>query len=133
MAAWDAPSREVCTIRRPRTNTPLQALVTLNDPTHIEAAQGLGRRLLSRDETDRKRLAFGYTLVRNRPASGEVVAALEKLLDHARQYYREHADEAEAFATDPLGDLPKGMNVAEAAAWTVVGNTLLNLDGVMSK
>ncbi len=133
MATWDAPSRELCTLRRPRTNTPLQALVTLNDPSYVEAAQGLGRRLLARNEPDRVRLARGYLLVRNRPASDDITTALASLLTHARQYYQEHATEAEAFATDPLGPVPAGVDVSEAAAWTVVANTLLNLDGIMSK
>ena len=58
MSAFDAPNREVCSIRRNRTNTPMQALVTLNDPVFVEAAQALGRMTLKRDGSLRDRLRF---------------------------------------------------------------------------
>jgi hypothetical protein len=64
MATFDAPSREVCTVRRPRTNTPLQALVTLNDPVYVEAAQALGRRMVREGgTTSPDRAARGFRLV----------------------------------------------------------------------
>ena len=133
MAAWDAPSREVCTIRRSRTNTPLQAFVTLNDPVYVEAAQALGRRLLGRSGSDAQRLAYGYLLVRQRRATPAALQPLQELLNTARRYYAAHEGEARTWATDPLGPLPREIAPAEAAAWTVIGNTLLNLDGIMSK
>ncbi len=133
MAVWDAPSREVCTLRRSRTNTPLQALVTLNDPVFVEAAQAFARRLLSLPGSDRQRLETGYLMARNRPAPPASVNALAGLLQTARREFRNDPDSARAFATDPLGPLSGNLTVEEAAAWTVVANTLLNLDGVMSK
>ena len=65
MAQFDAPNREVCTVRRIRTNTPLQALVTLNDPVYVEAAQSLARRMMRRDaRQSRIEFAFRQCLIR---------------------------------------------------------------------
>ncbi len=68
MMAFDAPERSVCSMRRIRTNTPLQALVTLNDPAFVEAAQSLGRRILSRGgDSTAARAVHGFRLVLLRP------------------------------------------------------------------
>ncbi|MGL4460658.1 MAG: DUF1553 domain-containing protein, partial [Planctomycetia bacterium] len=134
MAAFDAPSRENCTIRRIRTNTPLQAFVTLNDPVYVEAAQGLGRRLLKEGgSTAADRAAFGLRLCTGRPATDAQVTALVKLVDAQLARYRGDLEAAKSAATQPLGPLPAGVDPAEAAAWTVVANVLLNLDGVLTK
>lgn len=134
MATFDAPSRETCSVRRIRTNTPLQALVTLNDPVYVEAAQSLARRIL-RDggsSTD-ERIRYALRLCTCREPQAEQVAALTKLFDDELQHYRNDAKAAEKLATAPLGSLPEGMNTAEAAAWTVVANVLLNLDAVLTR
>lgn len=132
MATFDAPSREVCTLDRGRTNTPLQALVTLNDPVFVEAAQALARRSFRElDEvTDGERLTWAFRRVLLRPPLAEEVDALQSLLDKMRQRYSEQPEEATKLATDPLGPVPPefGVPVTELAAWTVVGNVLLNLD-----
>src|SRR5207245_4579017 len=68
MVTFDAPSRNVCTVTRPRTNTPLQALVTLNDPVYVEAAQALGRRMVKDGgATLKSKLQFGFRLSLSRP------------------------------------------------------------------
>jgi hypothetical protein len=134
MTTFDAPSRETCTVRRVRTNTPLQAFVTLNDPVFVEAAQGLARRIMKEGGASAEdRARFGLRLVLARPASAEQVKQVVALLTEEREHYRTDAKEALALATEPLGPLPKGIDATEAAAWTVVANVLLNLDGVMSK
>lgn len=134
MATFDAPSRESCTFRRLPTNTPLQAYVTLNDPVYVEAAQALGRRLV-RDggATVEERIRFGLKLVLSRPADKAQVAALKELFESELAHYRNAEKEALKLATEPLGVLPEGLSAAEAAAWTVVANVLLNLDGVLTK
>jgi len=133
MATFDAPNREVCTLRRVRTNTPLQALVTLNDPVYIEAAQALARRIAaSSDSTaDRIRFAFEACLARQpHEAESERIAAL---YEQALADFTADAAAAKKLATEPLGPAPDGANLAELAAWTVVSNVLLNLDEMLMK
>ena len=134
MTTFDAPSREVCTLRRQPTNTPLQAFVTLNDPVYVEAAQALARRIVREGGTDgRARLSYGIQLCLARPPRAEQVDTLLELLKSESDFYRNNPAEAERLATEPLGPVPKEMNPAELAAWTVVANVLLNLDGVLTK
>jgi hypothetical protein len=120
---FDAPSREVCTARRLATNTPLQALVTMNDPVYIEAAQGLATMLL-RDGGDdiSARLRFGYRLVSQSEANATTIEILQNLYDAAVSDYRKSPQEAKV-----LGES------AEAAALVLVANALLNLDAALTK
>jgi hypothetical protein len=134
LAAFDAPSREICAIRRIRTNTPLQAFVTLNDPVFVEASQSLARRIV-RDSgpTVADRARFGLTLCLGRPPRPEQVVQIRQLFEAELTHYRRDPSGARTLATNPLGPLPAGMDAAELAAWTVVANVLLNLDGVLTK
>ena len=133
MAQFDAPNREVCTVRRIRTNTPLQALVTLNDPVYVEAAQSLGRRMIAASGSSADRIQFAFRNCLIRDAKDAEVKRLTKLADEAQKYFASETEKAKQMATDPLGDLPKDSDVAEHAAWTVVGNVILNLDEVFMK
>ncbi len=128
MATFDAPNREVCALRRTRTNTPLQALVTLNDPVYIEAAQALARRVLAEPGSLDERLeaALSQTLVR--PIDAEELAVLRRLFEQASEALRDQPDQAKALATEPIGPAPDGSDLVELAAWTVVANAILNLD-----
>ncbi len=134
MAAFDAPSREVCTLRRIQTSTPLQAFVMLNDPVYLECAQGLARRMMTEGgTTPESRAGFGVKLCLARPATENQVANLVDLYRGELARYQSDRAAAMKSATEPIGALPAGMDVAEAASWTVVANVLLNLDGVLSK
>jgi hypothetical protein len=134
MAAFDAPSRELCTVRRTRTNTPLQAFVTLNDPAFVEASQALARRILKEGgPTPAARAEYALRLALCRPPSPDQVRQITSLSATERAHYAAKPDEAKALATDPLGPLPDGLDPADAAAWTVVANVLLNLDGVLTR
>jgi hypothetical protein len=134
MATFDAPSRENCTVRRLPTNTPLQAFVTLNDPAFVEMAQALGRRIVANGgATVADRVRYGLKLAMCRPPTDAQVQALMSLYEKELAHYRADADAAKKLATEPLGALPEGLEAAEAAAWTVIGNVLLNLDGVLTK
>jgi len=134
MATFDAPSRETCTLRRTPTNTPLQALVMLNDPVYVEAAQALARRIVREGgDTIETRAAFGLKLCLARTPHVEQIQEIGTLVQLELDRYRRDAGAAKQIATDPLGPAPDGMDLSELAAWTVVGNVLLNLDGVMSK
>jgi hypothetical protein len=133
MATFGAPNREVCTVRRGRTNTPLQALVTLNDPVYVEAAQALGRRMAAHqgDLAAKLKEGFRLTLSRN-PKEGEL-ARLVKLYEQTRTRYAADEKLAQQMATNPIGPIPAGGNVVDLATLTVVGNVLLNLDETLMK
>ena len=133
-AAFDAPSRDVCTAKRSRTNTPLQAFVTLNDTAFFEAAQMLGRRILTEGgpELDDK-LSHGMWLALQREPSKIELDALREVYTQSLADYRENPEAAMQAAVGPSPALPDGMDPAEAAAMTLVGNVLLNLDELINK
>ena len=109
MATFDAPSRELCLMRRVRTNTPLQAFVCLNDPVYVEAAQALARRIASEGGSclsDRAR--FGLKLCLGRPPSSAQVDVLVRLWETEQDHYQQDEVAAGQLATDPLGPLPEG-------------------------
>ncbi len=134
MLTFDAPSREVCTVRRIRTNTPLQALVTLNDPVYIEAAQALARRVLKKTKVSGEtRLKFALESVLIRQASSREIDLLKGHLKRRLDFYHDHPEDALAMATDPIGELPATIGTAEAAAWTSVCNVILNLDEALTR
>lgn len=135
MATFDVNSREVCEIRRSATNTPLQALVTLNDPVFVEAAQALARRIaLHSNRSNPNSIAeygFRLCLIRKptQPELDRIVALFKKTRDH----FAEHPEDAAMLATDPLNPPPPGTDLVELAAWTTVANVLLNLDEMLLK
>jgi hypothetical protein len=135
MATFDAPSREVCTLRRNRSNTPLQALVTLNDPVHIEAAQGLARRLVAAGDSPADRLRHGYQLVLARPPSPTELEEFTGLLADVASTFARHPDRAVLLATGPSGApaAEASPDAAELATWTTIANVLLNLDEALMK
>jgi len=136
MATFDAPTRNVCTIRRGRTNTPLQALVTLNDPSYVEAAQGLARRMATHDGDDEERAAFGFQLCTSRLPDETERKKLITLFHRAVEIFDAETEKAKQLATDPLGPLEANLTetgYAKMAAWTTVANVLLNLDEVLVK
>ncbi len=128
MAAFDAPNREVCVVRRDGTNTPLQALVTLNDPVYMEAAQSLARSLVALNQGVEATAEAAIRRCLSRPATAEEREALAELFISTRQSLAEKSERALALATDPLGPAPEGVELADLAAWAVVGNVILNLD-----
>ena len=133
MAQFDAPNREVCTVRRIRTNTPLQALVTLNDPVYVEAAQSLARSMIAQgaDPAGRIQYAFRHCLLRE-PSEAEVKRITELSRVVAKEFEGQ-PEQAVQMATVPLGPLPEGGKAIEFATWTVVGNVILNLDEMFMK
>ncbi len=134
MIAFDVPERAVCSMRRVRTNTPIQALVTLNDPVFVEAAQALARRILSDGgSTAESRVSFGFRVVVSRPPTEAESRRLMALYQSAHVSLAVDPGRAAALATRPLGVLPTGMDAVDAAAWTVVANVLLNLDETLAK
>ena len=133
MATFDAPNREVCTVRRNRTNTPLQSLVTLNDPVYVEAAQSLARLALQHEGSIDDQIQYAFQRCTLRLPSEKELAALAALFKDSREQLAEEPEEAKSLATEPLGMLPDGMDATDAAAMTVVANVLLNLDEMFLK
>jgi Protein of unknown function (DUF1553)/Protein of unknown function (DUF1549)/Planctomycete cytochrome C/F5/8 type C domain len=134
MSTFDAPNRDVCIVRRNRTNTPLQALVTLNDEVYIEAAQALGRRVVKEGgKTPAERVAYAFRLCLVRPPKDTELSRLVKLFEEAKESLATDARKTNQLATMPLGPVPAGMDATELAAWTVVGNVILNLDESLMK
>lgn len=133
MAAFDAPNREFCTVRRERTNTPLQALVTLNDPVYIEASQALGRKMSLHKGMLPEKIEYGFESCLIRKPTDQESKILVDLFSDARNRYSLSPGDAYKMATDPIGELPEGSDAVEIAAWTVVGNALLNLDEMFLK
>jgi Protein of unknown function (DUF1553)/Protein of unknown function (DUF1549) len=114
---FDATSREYCTVRRVRTNTPLQALTLLNDPASFEAARALGSRMIAVGGDTRSRAAFGIKLVLSRAAKPTEVDRLVSMYEQELDHYRTR----------------DGAAAADLAAWTMVANVLLNLDEAVTK
>jgi hypothetical protein len=130
--AFDAPSREVTCERRPRTNTPLQALATLNDRAFIQPAAALARRMMTGAQGDRERAILGFRLCLARMPREPELNLILKLHRTNLEKYRKDVTAAKELATSGL-DLPKDLDIAELAAWTVVANVLLNLDETITK
>jgi mono/diheme cytochrome c family protein len=130
---FDAPERTVCNVRRVRTNTPLQALVTLNDPVFVEAAQGLARRIAAHGGDARQKVNHAFRLCLTRSPRQPEADRLVALYERARKELALTPQKAVDLATNPIGPLPAGRDAAEVAAWTVVGNVLLNLDETLAR
>jgi mono/diheme cytochrome c family protein len=133
LTTFDAPTREVCALRRTRSNTPLQALVTLNDPVFVEAAQALGRRMAQAKGTAREKVAYGFKLCLARPPRERELTTLTELYQKALEHLGKEPEQAHRMATEPLGPGPAGADDESLAAWAAVGNVLLNLDEFLMK
>ena len=159
MATFDAPNREVCTVRRERSNTPLQALVTLNDPVYVEAAQALARRMIQAGSSPADKARYGFYVSLCRPPSDKELTDILQLYEKTAERFARDPEKARHVAgttavngsvRDPearvVAQIPTEgggsesdasqsarPNAAEMAAWTVVGNVLLNLDEIFMK
>jgi hypothetical protein len=134
LRAFDAPSREECTVLRPRSNTPLQALVLLNDPMYVEAARALAERALREGGADvSHRIDWIYHTVLSRPPRGTEKEVLTLLLDKHMAGYR--ADRASALALIHTGEraLPPDVDQVELAAWTSAARVMLNLHEAITR
>ena len=133
LSTFDAPSREECCVKRERTNTPLQALVLLNDVQHVEAARAFAERLLGTDESEEARLARAFRMATSRQATSEEVEILSALLSAQREVYSQ--DPAAAKALIEVGDSAPapGVDASALAAWTVVSSAVLNLHEAITK
>jgi hypothetical protein len=134
MLAFDAPNREVCTIARGNTTTPLQALVTLNDVQFVEAARVFAARILAQGgQDDEQRLAWAFLEATSRPIGDDEGAVLQRTLRRALQHFAEHPGSAEALLSVGEFPLPENYRSAELAAWTELASLLLNLSESLTR
>jgi hypothetical protein len=133
LKAFDAPSREECTVRRQRSNTPQAALILLNDPTFLEAAVHLAGRLLRDKQTDveRIRAAVQQSLSRLPDAAEEKL--LLEVLQKSRKEYQGHRAAAEALLTIGSSKPDAAVDIVEHASWTMVARVLFNLSEMNSR
>jgi hypothetical protein len=133
LLAFDAPSREECTVERPRSNTPLQALVLLNDPTYVEAARVFAGKIVKHGgDSTRDRLTFAYHQALNRLPTDQEYELLMALVEKHRSEYAK--DESQAIQLQKVGDSPASdVSAAELAAWTSVARVILNLHETITR
>jgi hypothetical protein len=134
MNTFDAPSRESCIVRRERTNTPLQALLLLNDPQYVEAARGLAvRTMRERGADPAPRAAFLFRTAAGRAATYEELADLIEGYRQDLEHYRQHEEDAIKLTSGAEGPVEPQLDRAELAAWIAAANVVLNLDEVVSR
>jgi hypothetical protein len=134
MDVFNAPSREVCAVRRERTNTPLQALVTLNDPQFVEAARHLAQLALVHggDSVD-SRLDYLAKRLLCRPLDAAELPVVQASLADLTAYYAANAEDAQKLLAVGESKPDPSLDAAALAAWTMLANQLLNLDEVLNK
>ena len=133
LSTFDAPDRQVCTVRRPRTNTPLQALVLLNDPTFVEAARHLADRMVAAAVDDRQRIAHAFRLATARAPTEAEVDLLLRLYQSQLARFRGHENEARRLLAVGESELGPVDDPVSLAAWTMVASAILNLDETITK
>jgi hypothetical protein len=134
LSTFDAPDRETCTVRRGRTNTPLQALVLLNDPTYVEASRKLAERMMREGgATPDERIAYAFRLATARKPTPDESSVLRKIFAKQVEVYQSNNKAAAELLA--VGESPRDekLPVPELAAWTTVASTILNLDETVSK
>ena len=133
MEVLNAPNRETCTVRRDRTNTPLAALLTLNDVQFVEAARVLAEKTLAADSDDSKRLDFLAKRLLARPFRAEELIIVNDVLKSLRATYKAKPEEAKKLIAFGESKADPKLDASELAAWTMLANQLMNLDEVLNK
>jgi hypothetical protein len=134
MNTFDAPSREACMVRRERTNTPLQALLMMNDTQYVEAARGLAERAMKEGgATPEERLAWLFRMATSRKPDAAELAVLTKTFQDQRAKYTQDAEAAKKLIEVGESKPDAALAADELAAYAVVANLVLNLDEVLTK
>ncbi|WP_165233082.1 DUF1553 domain-containing protein [Aquisphaera insulae] len=134
LSTFDAPSREICQVKRARTNTPLQALALLNDVTYVETAGHLARLMLSDGgRTPADRLAFAYRRALSRPPTERERTLLVAGFDRYRRFYATSPADARRWLAEARIEVPKGVDPAELAAYATSASIILNLDETVTR
>jgi hypothetical protein len=133
MAIFDAPDRQKCIARRSRTNTPLQALVLMNDPTYVEASRALAARVMADATSTSARIALAFRLATARTPTSSEARTLESLVGRQLAHYRENPQSAAELLQVGESQAGANLNKIELAAWTTVAQVILNLDETISE
>jgi hypothetical protein len=134
MLAFDAPPAENSCTRRVRSNTPLQALVTLNERTFVEAAQAMGLRVMKEGGNDNpSRARYAFRLATGRAPTDKELNSLLSFWDEQYRYFEERTGAALQVAVADLKSIPPDVNLHKVAAWAMVSRTILNLDETLTK
>jgi hypothetical protein len=133
MVAFDAPNREVCTVTRGNTTTPLQALVSLNDTQFVEASRALGERLAKHPGNDAAKLRWAFLEVVSREPTAKEISVVTKSLVRERTRYAQDALRAQTVLA--VGESPRDAQIpaGEHAAWMQVATLLLNLSEAVTR
>lgn len=134
MMLFDAPNRETCTVKRGRSNTPLQALALLNDPQFVEAARFLAERMLTEaGDSPEERLNHAFNLAVSRPARPEELAVLRDLYEKELAGFAGDPERAQALLGVGLSPANPDLDPSELAAWSTVASVILNMDETITK
>ena len=132
LAAFDAPGREFCRVKRSRTNTPLQAFVMLHDPQFVEAARKLGERMMTKGDA-KERIKYGFELCLTRAPQPEELKSLQQAFDTRLGYFKANPDEAGKLLGVGASPVLDTADQAELAACTIVARILMNLSEFITK
>ncbi len=133
LETFDAPAREVVCARRPRSNTPLQALVLMNDPQFVEASRKLAERLLREESDDARRIDRLTTILLARPATEAEAENLATRLRQYRAHFDAHPDSAPVLLKTGEAPADPSLDPAETAAWTLLSSQIMNLDEFLNR
>ncbi len=134
LVTFDAPSRETCTVRRPRTNTPLQALVLMNDVQFVEAARRLAERAMTEGgSAPPERATYAFRLTTGRPPAADELAVLVKVFQEQLAGFQADKDAATKLLAVGQSKRGESLDASELAAWTMTANLMLNLDETVTK
>jgi hypothetical protein len=130
---FDVASRQTCTVKQRRTNTPLHALATLNDKTYVEAARALAERVLHREADDKERIDLCFELVLARKPTGEERGILRAALQRLRRQFASDPSAAKKLLAVGASKRDEKLDAVEHAALAVLCHTILNLDEAVTK
>jgi hypothetical protein len=134
MMLFDAPTREYCVVRRPRTNTPLQALALMNDPQYVEASRAFAQRMLSEGgKSVGERIAYGFRLATARRPRADEIKVLQEVLNQQLTDFRREKVAAEKLLKVGAFQAKESLDPSELAAWTTIASMILNLDETVTK
>ncbi|MFC1757420.1 DUF1553 domain-containing protein [Planctomycetota bacterium] len=133
MTIFDAPTREKCTVRRSTTNTPLQALVVMNDPQFVEAARFMAERVMKQTDSPAERIDIAYRLATARKPSTKIRSVLHRAFATELKAFQADSKRAQELLDSGDGKRDESLDLSEHAAWTVVCSIILNLDETLTR
>ena len=133
MSTFDAPTREACLVRRPRTNTPLQALTTMNEPAFFEAARKFGEKIVGTKSTDESRMDYAFRTALSRKPSQKERTILMGSLKRYQKMFSERPQDAAGVIQTGLAPVDRKQDFVDQAAWSLIASTLFNLDEFLTQ